>query len=159
MAVPDYQSIMLPLLEFAADRKGEISTSQAIYALAISLKLSKEDLKQMLPSGISTTFFNRVSWAATYMKKAGLLEATRRGYYHITQRGIDLFKKKPQKITKELLTRYPEFQEFQNLKGTRSGDRSKDTEGSLDFAGITPSEAIEKAFENLRERLGSDLYL
>jgi len=157
MAVPDYQSIMLPLLEFAANSNKETSTGEAADVLAVSLGLSEEDLKQMLPSGISPTFVNRVGWAATYMKKAGLLEATRRGYYRITQRGLDLLKKKPQKITKELLTRYPEFQEFQNLKGTRSGDRFKDTEGSLYFAGITPSEAIEKAFENLRDELADEL--
>ena len=79
MAVPDYQSVMLPLLEYAANRNGELSTGEAADALAVSLGLSEEDLKQMLPSGISPTFINRVGWAATYMKKAGLLEATRRG--------------------------------------------------------------------------------
>ncbi len=121
MTVPDYQSVMLPLLEYAANSGNEISTGEATDALAISLVLSEEDLKQMLPSGVSPTFINRVSWAATYMKKAGLLEPTRRGYYKITQRGLDLLKKKPQKINVKLLTQYIEFQVFQNLKGTRSG--------------------------------------
>lgn len=157
MAVPDYQSLMLPLLKYAADQKGEVSTGQAADALAISLNVSEEDLKQMLPSGISTTFLNRVGWAATYMKKAGLLEATRRGFYRIADRGLDLLKKKPQTINVKLLTQYPEFQEFQNLKGTRSGDKSKESAGIFDFTNITPSEALEKAYENLRDELADDL--
>lgn len=157
MAVPDYQSVMLPLLEFAAGLDGEVSTGEAVDALAISLDLTNDDLKQMLPSGIQQTFVNRVGWAATYMKKAGLLEATRRGYYRITQRGLDLLKKKPQKINVKLLSQYPEFQQFQSLKGTRSGEKTKDTEGTLDFTGTTPSEALEKAYENLRDELAEDL--
>ena len=145
MAVPDYQSVMLPLLEFAASRDGEISTGDAVDALATSLRLTEEDLKQVLPSGIQQTFINRVGWAATYMKKAGLLEATRRGFYRITQRGLDLLKKKPQKINVKLLNQYQEFKQFQSLKGTRSGEKAKNIEGTLDFTGTTPSEALEKA--------------
>jgi restriction system protein len=91
------------------------------------------------------------------MKKARLLETTRRGYYSITQRGLDLLKKKPQKINVKLLAQYPEFQEFQSLKGTRSGDKEKDTEVSLDFAGTTPSEALEKSYESLRDDLADEL--
>lgn len=157
MAVPDYQSVMLPLLEYASKSNGEISTGGAVDELAVSLSLTDEDLKQMLPSGIQQTFVNRVGWAATYMKKAGLLEATRRGYYRITQRDLDLLQKKPQKINVKVLNQYPEFQQFQNLKGTRSGDKSKDIEGGLDSAGTTPSEALEKAYENLRDELAEDL--
>jgi restriction system protein len=91
------------------------------------------------------------------MKKAGLLEPTRRGYYRITQRGLDLLKKKPQKINVKLLKQYPEFQEFQRLKGTRGGDRARDSEGTLDLEGTTPSEALEKVYENLRDELADDL--
>jgi len=90
MAVPDYQSVMLPLLKFAARKGTEISTSEAVEALATELGLTEDDLKEMLPSGIQSTFVNRVGWASTYMKKAGLLEATRRGFYQITDRGRDL---------------------------------------------------------------------
>jgi restriction system protein len=157
MSVPDYQSVMLPLLQFAATRDGEISTGGAVDALAASLGLSEDDLKQMLPSGIQQTFVNRVGWAATYMKKAGLLETTRRGYYQITPRGLALMKKKPPKINVKLLAQYPEFQQFQGLKGTRSEDRVKDAERTLDFAGATPSEALEKACESLRNDLADDL--
>jgi len=79
MAVPDYQSLMLPLLKFANEQNSEISTGDAVEALRSRLGLTEDDLKEMLPSGFQSTFVNRVGWASTYMKKAGLLEATRRG--------------------------------------------------------------------------------
>jgi len=56
MAVPDYQSLMLPLLQFAARKGTETSTSEAAEALAKELGLTDEDLKEMLPSGIQSTF-------------------------------------------------------------------------------------------------------
>ncbi|MCK7471266.1 MAG: winged helix-turn-helix domain-containing protein [Desulfomicrobium escambiense] len=77
----------MPLLRFAAKKGDEISTSEAVEALAKELGLTEDDLKEMLPSGIQSTFVNRVGWASTYMKKAGLLEATRRGFYQITRPG------------------------------------------------------------------------
>jgi restriction system protein len=85
MTVPDYQSLMLPLLKYAGACKSEITTNEAAEVLAQELHLTEEDLeedlREMLPSGVQSTFSNRVGWAATYMKKAGLLEPTRRGYY------------------------------------------------------------------------------
>ncbi len=69
MAAPDYQSLMLPLLRFAAQRGGETSNSEAVEFLAKELQLSETDLKEMLPSGIQSTITNRIGWAATYMKR------------------------------------------------------------------------------------------
>lgn len=157
MAVPDYQSLMLPLLQFAAKKGLETSTSEAVEALAKELSLSDEDQKEMLPSGIQSTFFNRVGWASTYMKKAGLLEATRRGFYKITDRGTDLLKKQPKIINVKLLKQYPEFLEFQQLKGTRSGDKVIESKGMSDVSTATPSEALESAYENLRDELADEL--
>ena len=98
MSVPDYQSLMLPLLQFAGEKKDETSTGEAVEVLAKRLALTEEDLKEMLPSGIQSTFVNRVGWASTYMKKAGLLETTRRGYYRITPRGQELLKNLPRPV-------------------------------------------------------------
>ena len=156
MAVPDYQSIMLPLLRFAADKKGETSTTEAVDALATVLRLSEADLKEMLPSGIQLTFVNRVGWAATYLKKAGLLEATRRGHYRITARGQELLNSRPKTIDVRILKKYPEFLEFQQLKGTRSGERI-DGSSALESSRATPSEALESAYENLRDELATEL--
>jgi len=157
MAVPDYQSVMLPLLRFAAEKGEEISTGEAVEFLAKEFGLSDEDLKEMLPSGIQPTFVNRVGWASTYMKKAGLLEATRRGFYRITPRGQDLLKKQPKNINVKLLKQYPEFLEFQQLKGTRSAGKVKDEKESPDTSAATPSEALETAYENLRDELADEL--
>lgn len=157
MAVPDYQSLMLPLLRLAAKKGTEISTSEAVEALAAELSLSDEDLKEMLPSGIQSTFVNRVGWASTYMKKAGLLEATRRGFYRITDRGRELLKNQPEAINVKLLKQYPEFLEFQRLKGTRGGDKATMPKGTADLSVITPSEELESAYENLRDELADEL--
>jgi restriction system protein len=157
MTVPDYQSVMLPLLIFAQERKEEISTDDAVSALSAKIGLTDDDLKEMLPSGLQRTFVNRVGWAATYMKKAGLLEPTRRGYYRITQRGQELLKKKPTAINVRLLKQYPEFLAFQQLKGTRSGEKTSTPRDSIDISTATPSEALETAYENLRDELIDEL--
>jgi len=157
MAVPDYQSLMLPLLQFAAEKGTETSTNEAAEALATELSLSDEDLKEMLPSGIQSTFVNRVGWASTYMKKAGLLEATRRGFYQITDRGRDLLNKQPKTIDAKLLKQYPEFLEFLRLKGTRGSDKATEPKGTPDLSTVTPSEALESAYENLRDELAGEL--
>jgi restriction system protein len=157
MAVPDYQSVMLPLLRFTGERNDETSTGEAVEVLAKEFKLTDEDLKEMLPSGIQSTFVNRVGWAATHMKKAGLLEATRRGYYRITPRGQELLKKQPKAVNVKLLRQYPEFLQFQQLKGTRSGDKESSSGATLDVTTATPSEALETAHENLRDELADEL--
>jgi len=157
MSVPDYQSLMLPLLRFAAEKKDETTTGEAAEVLAKELGLTDEDLKEMLPSGISSTFVNRVGWAATYMKKAGLLEATRRGYFRIASRGQELLKKQPKVINVKLLKQYPEFLEFQQLKGTRSGAKGSSSGSPPDSSTATPSEALEAAYEDLRDELASEL--
>lgn len=157
MTVPDYQSLMLPLLEFAASRGSEISTGEAVDVLAQKLGLSEDDLREMLPSGIQATFVNRVGWAATYMKKAHLLEATRRGYYRITDRGSELIKSKPKNVNVGTLKRYPEFLQFQQKRGTRSGDKGNDSKGMGEVAAATPSEALEAAYENLRGELADEV--
>lgn len=157
MAVPDYQSVMLPLLQFAAQKGTETSTSEAVEALAKELDLTEDDLKEMLPSGIQSTFVNRVGWASTYMKKAGLLEVTRRGFYQITNNGKDLLKKQPKVINVKLLKQYPKFLEFQQLKGTRSGDKITESKKASEILIATPSEALEAAYENLRDELADEL--
>ncbi|MBW2087325.1 MAG: winged helix-turn-helix domain-containing protein [Deltaproteobacteria bacterium] len=83
MAIPDYQSIMLPLLKLAGD-DNEHFLHDAIDVLANEFHLSDEERKELLPSGQQEVFRNRVGWALTYMKQAALLKATRRGFFRIT---------------------------------------------------------------------------
>ncbi|MGK9368502.1 restriction endonuclease [Melioribacter sp. Ez-97] len=153
MAIPDYQSCMLPLLEFVADQK-EHSLREAIDHLATQFKLTNDELKQMLPSGQQAIFDNRVAWARTYLKQAGLIEPTRRGYFRISHRGIEVLKKTPQKIDVKFLERFKEFREFRQRKRKPQG---KIKENSKDESEKTPAEALEVAYENLREDLAKEI--
>lgn len=160
MAVPDFQSIMLPLLRFVGRHGAEINTNDVINALALELGLSEDDLQEMLPSGTQRTFFNRTNWAVTYLKKAGLLEPTRRGFYRITARGQELLTQPPNRIDIKFLEQYPEFQAFKGLKGTRSTRSSAAGNGDglrIEGENATPLEALEAAYENLRDELAEEL--
>ena len=88
---------MLPLLRFAADGQ-EHSLREMIENLAREFGLTDEERKELLPSGRQATVDNRVGWGRTYMNKANLLESTRRGYFHITERGQQILSQKPEKI-------------------------------------------------------------
>jgi restriction system protein len=152
MTIPDYQSIMLPLLKFAGDGT-EHSLRETIEALADEFDLSDEERKELLPSGQQATFDNRVGWARTYLKKAGLLESTRRGYYQITGRGVGVLKQNPPEITASFLRQFPEFVEFQRPQKTRV-DRTAEEDISDTQ---TPEEEIEAAYQRVRQGLAAEL--
>jgi len=82
MTIPDFQSLMLPLLKLAA--QGEVRISDAVQTLADQLGLREEELSELLPSGKQTVFSNRVAWAKSHLLKACLVEATRRAHFQIT---------------------------------------------------------------------------
>jgi len=151
MAIPDYQTIMLPLLKFVADQK-EHSVHEAVKYLANEFNLSDDDRKEMLPSGQQEVFLNRVGWARTYMKKAGLLDSPKRGFFVITERGKKVLASNPSKIDNKLLTHYDEFKEFKKKK--RKVEEETEV---LEFQDKTPEEAFETAYENLRTELSSDI--
>ena len=153
MAIPDYQTCMLPLLEFLGDQN-EHSLREAIDHLATQFKLTEDELKQLLPSGQQAIFNNRVAWARTYLKQAGLLEPTRRGYFRITPRGIEVLNQKPEKINAKFLEQFKEFREFKQRK-RKPQDNIK--ENNKDESEKTPAEALESAYENLRNDLAKEL--
>ena len=153
MAIPDYQSIMLPLLQLAADQQ-EHALRETIDALADEFNLTDEDRNELLPSGRQATFHNRVGWARTYLKKAGLLKSTRRGYYQITERGLSVLADKPTAISAKFLNQFPEFQEFQSAsKKTVSDNGPEEEEDSKQ----TPEEVLEQAVQSLNDSLAADL--
>ena len=152
MTIPDYQSIMLPLLKFAGDG-AEHSLRETIEALADEFDLADEERKELLPSGQQATFDNRVGWARTYLKKAGLLKSTRRGYYQITERGMKIQKQNPPAITTSFLRQFPEFVEFQRPRKTRV---DKATEEGVSET-QTPEEEIETAYQRVRQGLATEL--
>jgi restriction system protein len=110
--IPDYQNLMLPLLKISRDGQ-EHSLSEVIEILANELKLNDEERKELLPSGKQAKFHNRVGWARTYLKKAGLLESTARGKFCITERGLKVLEINPEKIDKKFLEQFPEFLELE----------------------------------------------
>jgi restriction system protein len=116
MAIPDYQTVMLPLLKSISDGE-EHHIRDAIRVLADRFDLSEAERSELLPSGKQPTFNNRVSWAGTYMKEAGLVEKPRRGYLKITSRGLSLLAEKPEVINSKFLERYGEFVAFREKSG------------------------------------------
>jgi restriction system protein len=109
--VPDYQKLMLPILQFAGDGK-EHSLSEAADAIAQHFALSEEDRKELLPSGNQRKLYNRVGWSRFYLLKAGILEAVGRGRFKITDRGLSVLHSNPPELNVPFLEQYPEFLEF-----------------------------------------------
>lgn len=154
MPIPDYQTIMLPLLQLLADKR-EYIFKEIVTVLGKQFKLSDQELSELLPSGQSLLFANRVGWARTYLKKAGLIDAPKRGMVSITERGLKVLKKKPNKIDNNLLKQFPEFLEFQSIKKEDSGSL-----GQIDTSQTekqTPEETIDLAYQNIRQSLAQEL--
>lgn len=151
--IPDYQSIMLPLLKYAGDKK-EHHIREAIDRLADEFNLSEEERKELLPSGQQAIFDNRVGWARTYLKKAGLLETTKRAHFKITDRGLQVLAERPNEINAEYLEQYPEFVEFITVKAIK-GEFEKDE--LKNYEENTPEELIEIGHQKLQKELSSDL--
>src|SRR6516165_11191216 len=118
MSIPDYQSVMLPVL--VASSRGEVRIGQVVEELADQLKLSPEERTELLPSGQQTVFSNRVHWAKSYLSKANLVEITRRGHFRITERGQEVLRSAPQKIDNKFLMQFEEFKGFLKQANTRS---------------------------------------
>jgi restriction system protein len=149
---------MLPLLRIAGDG-GEQSTRQTVDLLAEFFALSEPERKELLPSGGQMTFNNRVTWAITYLKKAGLLEATRRSHFRITTRGTQVLGEQPTRVDMKYLERYPEFLAFRAKRNhsdaAAASPRSPSHEDAAESE--TPEEAIEVAHQRLRNELADEL--
>src|SRR5689334_21244495 len=148
MSVPDFQSILLPVLRIAGDGK-EHSMADFRERIAADLKLSPEELSEKLPSGTQTVFANRVAWSAVYLHRAGALERSKRGVFRITDRGRELLKRGLSRITVQILSEFPEFVAFH--KGTSSGKEETNQRRSPKFK--TPEEQLGEAYKILRNTL------
>lgn len=152
MAIPDYQTLMLPLLKFLKDRK-EHSLQDAINFLGDYFKLSEDELREMLPSGQQEVFRNRVGWARTYLKKSCLLDSTKRGYFKISERGLNILGQNLDKIDVKYLSRFPEFLEFKD----HSRRKPRKKEKNINHLANTPEELLESAYQNLKNSLANDI--
>lgn len=160
MAIPDYQTLMLPLLHLAEDG-ADHKFRDAVEQLALEFNLSSDERSELLPSGTAPTFDNRVGWARTYLKQAGLLISNKRGFFRISELGKALLVKKPQRVDVELLEQYAEFRAF----------RTRRREGTTDLVppqttlpvevelprDLTPEDQLASAYRRLRKDLEFDL--
>jgi restriction system protein len=151
MTLPDYQTLMLPLLRLTND--GETHRiSDATDVLSDQHGLSLEERHEMLPSGRQAAMANRVGWARTYLTKAGLLKTPQRGLFSITDRGRSLLASNPASINTRMLRQYPEFAEF---IGRNVLD--DDSAAGVASAEKTPEEIIESIIVGLDRQLADDL--
>jgi restriction system protein len=156
MAVPDYQSFMLPLLHYLAD--GQVRKSREIYhALAIKFHLTEEDKKQLLPSGQQATYENRIGWAGTYLSKAGLLEKPARGTYKITDRGLDVLKSSPDTVDTKFLRRFPEFEAFKGRSNKPQQSNGLESENTTPVDRQTPEEILQASYQLLKAELAEEM--
>ncbi len=155
MAIPDYQSVMLPLLRWAADGE-EHGLREACDALAEEFRLSWDERAQLLPSGKAEVLYSRVQWAKTYLLKAGLLEAPKRGVFRITERGRSLLDERPSDLKAKDLERYPEYLDFRDAHRREETDTSVSI-GSGIATGQSPEESLEEGYREIRSALALEL--
>jgi len=155
MAIPGFQDVTLPFLQAICDGS-EHRMRDLVTQISDQFHLSQDERSKLLPSGQQTVIGNRVSWARTYLVKAGLAEKTRRGFVRITDEGRRLAQDPPAKLDVEYLRgRYPGVMEFTASRVTASGsDRSPE---ALESAAETPQETLETAYQFLREQLAKEL--
>jgi restriction system protein len=159
MTIPDYEALMLPVLEKAAD--GEVKIGDVVEQLADQLNLTLEDRSHLLPSGRQTTFANRVHWAKTYLKQAGLLEITRRAHFRISDRGRAVLAGHPTRIDNELLEQFAEFKDFKSRRHEESTSTITASASPLQLpevrGGATPDEVMRTVHRQINAALGQEL--
>src|SRR4030042_570383 len=150
MSIPDYQAVMLPLLKILADEQ-EHSFRDSIENLAQFFKLSAEERKELLPSGEQKILYKRNEWAPTDLKKAGLMESTRRGFFKITKLGLDALKQNPPEINVKFLEQYPEFIEFKQIRKEKVSSEIEEIDKQ------SPEDLVVAGYQKIRQELADEL--
>ncbi len=153
--IPDYQTLMLPVL--LAAQSGETYTHDVVNDLAMQFGLTSDEREQLLPSGKQRVLDNRVHWAKSYLKQAGLVHYTKRGYFSITEAGRSVLAKSPQRIDNNFLQQFSSFQDFQNRKGTRGGTTTAAVLDVTEKSDTTPDEDLRLAHRTINTALAADL--
>ena len=148
MSIPNFQTLMLPLLKLAEDRI-EHSFKEAIPFLAQEFALTEAEKKELLPSGKQSKFNNRIYWTKTHLFKAGLLTSERRGAFKITEEGMSVLASNPTSIDTKFLERYEKYREF------RIPRKKKEQV----FSTPNDKDNLEKALENAYRKLQATLSL
>ncbi len=150
---------MLPVLKLASDGN-EHKFSKAVEELADEFNLSTEERNELLQSGSQAVFHNRVGWARSYLKQAGLLASPKRGFFTITQKGNELIATNPSRVDASTLEQYPEFIEFKNRKKEKGEeDEAEIVSTSEQGSTLTPEDALASAYNKLRSALESELLI
>lgn len=149
MAVPNFQAFMRPLLELLAEGT-DYTNAETLKILADRLKLTQEEQQELLPSGKQTRYANRVAWARTHLKHAGLVHSPSRGLFRITRRGIDALEETDARIDRKYLSRFPEYLEFRAGKTEPEASREETDDQ-------TPEERLESSHATLKEALADEL--
>jgi restriction system protein len=154
VAVPDFQSFFLPMLQLSHD--GNVHSLKGAYeALADHFKLDDADKMEMLPSGKQAVYKNRIAWARVYLAKAQLLDSPKRGFFCITDRGKELLTSKPETLRVQHLKQYPEFVAFHQQNVGGADEKPIPTDDSEKTA--TPEETFEAAYQEMRGSLAAEL--
>ncbi|MDQ3220619.1 MAG: restriction endonuclease [Acidobacteriota bacterium] len=153
MAVPDFQTIMLPFLQMAEDGK-EHSIPEMLSSLAMHFGLSEKDLAERIPSGRQTKFYNRVTWAATYLKKAAIIEYTKRGVFRITERGLNLIGQNLSRIDMKTLNQFPEYIAFKTVNKKKINRLVIDEPIGIEK---TPDELLGESYLAIRRSLATEI--
>ncbi|MFA6450185.1 MAG: restriction endonuclease [bacterium] len=153
MAIPDFQSIMFPLMEYAADKK-EHTMKEAVEELSILFDLTEDEKKALLPSRRAFLFSNRAAWAKFHLAGAGLLESPERGVFRITERGLNALNEKPSKINIKYLSKFPEYKEFKAKKNETETVLGKSEKINSE---TTPEEQLEESYQSIRQSLAQEL--
>ena len=156
MSIPDFQSIMLPLLKVAV--KGESSIRDSGEVLAREFGLSDLEVQEMLPSRADFTFRNRVRWAKTYLGKAGLIEPTKRGHFRLTDRGQKVLNGSPSKIDISFLMQFDEFRDFRRTgRDEGNGGAIGSASNVVQATTQTPDELIQSLHGEIESALRKEL--
>ena len=169
MAIPDYQTCMLPLMRLVIDGHDH-SLAEAIETLALEFRLTEDERRELLPSGRQPKLDNRVGWAKTYLQKAGLVEPTGRAKFRVTARGITTMQQHPAVINDKFLMRFPEYVDFKRRSNKPDAGIvdpqialpktiAVPAQNPIDLLtpDQTPEEILDTSYQALRKKLAQEL--
>lgn len=158
MPIPDFQTLMLPVLKLLGER-GPMRSPAIRDAVANEFFLTASELAELIPSKRQGLFHNRVAWALSYLKQAGVIGSPSRSVYSITQRGTELLGDPPDRLTINYLMKYPEFAAYRTKKRPGNDDATERQTGSNDQIADdrTPDELIAEAYDTLNQTLAREL--
>lgn len=157
MAVPDFQSLMRPLLEALPQDGAEVTMKGIAPQIALGLSLSEDDLAEMLPSGRQTTFMNRLHWAKTFLDRALVIRSTKRGHFQLADRGKELLAANSGPVSMKVLAQFPEYVAWRESSKTIVQGVPETAE--VEQSDSTPDEKIAEGLSAIEADLRSNLLI